>query len=209
MYQIIPLEEWPRRAAFHFFKNYDDPFFNITAPVDVTVLHARCKAERSSFFLNSLYFATRAANAVEAFRLRILGDQLVCYDTVHAGSTIFMEDQTFQFGYFDYVADREQFVREGRDTIAQLKAQSRLEPRDEALDLIHFSVIPWISFSSFKHARRYIPGDTIPKIVFGKYYGQGDRLLMPVSVEVHHAMMDGYHAGQFFEKFQTLLAGTE
>lgn len=28
------------------------------------------------------------------------------------------------------------------------------------------------------------------------------RLLMPVSVHVHHALMDGLHVGQFLENFQ-------
>ncbi|MCB0574850.1 MAG: hypothetical protein KDC61_09825 [Saprospiraceae bacterium] len=45
----------------------------------------------------------------------------------------------------------------------------------------------------------------MPKIVFGKYFASGDRLLMPVSVEVHHALMDGLHAGRFFGRFQQVL----
>jgi chloramphenicol O-acetyltransferase type A len=28
---------------------------------------------------------------------------------------------------------------------------------------------------------------------------------MPVSVEVHHALVDGIHVGRFLERFQTLL----
>ena len=31
---------------------------------------------------------------------------------------------------------------------------------------------------------------------------------MPVSINVHHALMDGYHVGLFIEKFQKLLNGS-
>ncbi len=206
MFTPVDIARWPRKATFEFFKNYDDPFFNITAPVDVTQLRRRSKAAGESFFLNSLYWATRAANEMEAFRLRLLDGQLVRYDTVHAGSTVLMPDQTFRFCYFDYCADRPEFLQKGRLRIAALRENPALEPRDEAFDLIHFSVIPWVAFTAFKHARRWGVADTVPKIVFGKYYEQAGRWWMPLSVEVHHAMMDGYEVGGYFEKLEALLA---
>jgi chloramphenicol O-acetyltransferase type A len=204
MYTVIDLANWPRRAAFEFFKNYDDPFFNITGPVDVTTLQRKCKAEGSSFFLNSLYCATQAANAIPAFQLRVLDGQLVRYATIHVGSTVLLPDNTFQFCYFNFVPDRLEFVRTGEQRIEQLKQNPQLDPRDEALDMIHTSIIPWVSFTGFKHARRWGVADTIPKIVLGKYYKQNDRLLMPLSVEVNHAMMDGYHVGQYFACIQEI-----
>lgn len=205
MYTVLNLADWPRRSTYAFFKDYDDPFFNITAPVDVTRLRTHCREEGHSFFLSSLFFAVKAANDLEAFRLRLLGDQVICYDRVQAGSTVLMPDHTFRFCYFDFVPERLDFIREGMQRIARLREHQALDPRDDDQDMIHFSVIPWVSFTSFKHARRKIPGDCIPKIVFGKYYEQGGRLLMPVSVEVHHALMDGYHTGQYFEQFQANL----
>lgn len=205
MYSTIDLSSWPRRATFEFFKNYDDPFFNITAPVDVTVLLQHCKSNGKSFFLQSLYMLMQAANAVEAFRLRLLDGQLVRYDCLHIGSTVLMPDKTFRFGYFDYTDDLAVFEQEGQKRIAELQAAAQLNPRDEALDLLHVSVIPWVAFTSFKHARRWGVADTVPKLVLGKYYEQGGRFLIPLSVEVHHAMMDGYHVGLYFEKIQSLL----
>ncbi|KAA4195844.1 chloramphenicol acetyltransferase, partial [Bacteroides ovatus] len=34
----------------------------------------------------------------------------------------------------------------------------------------------------------------------GKYFRDGERLMMPVSVTCHHGLMDGYHVAQFIEK---------
>lgn len=205
MFTRVDTEKWSRRHAYAFFKNFDDPFFNITATVDVTACYRRCREEHSSFFLNYLYWSLRAANEVEAFRLRLRHGDVVCYDTVHAGSTILMPDETFRFCYFDFRADLETFVREGLMLIDRERNNPGLDARDEAYDMIHYSVIPWISFSSFKHARRWGREDSIPKIVFGKFAEQGGKLLMPVSVEVHHALMDGIHVGRYFECFQQML----
>ena len=43
-------------------------------------------------------------------------------------------------------------------------------------------------------------GDSVPKISTGKYFRNGERLMMPVSVTCHHGLMDGYHVAQFIEK---------
>jgi chloramphenicol O-acetyltransferase type A len=66
-------------------------------------------------------------------------------------------------------------------------------------------VIPWVAFTSFAHARRHGTEDSVPKIVFGKRHERGGRHRMPVSVEVHHALVDGLHVGRFFEGFQERL----
>lgn len=60
-------------------------------------------------------------------------------------------------------------------------------------------------FSSIKHPSRKDPVFPIPQIVFGKYFEKEKRIFMSVGVEVHHALMDGYHVGQYFEKFQAVM----
>lgn len=41
-------------------------------------------------------------------------------------------------------------------------------------------------------------GDSIPRISTGKLTRSGDRLTMPVSLDVHHGFIDGRQAGEFF-----------
>ena len=63
--------------------------------------------------------------------------------------------------------------------------------QDERDDLSHYAMIPWISFSSFAHARKPGKEDSVSKIVCGKYIQQNDRIKMPVSVEVQHSLIAG------------------
>lgn len=36
----------------------------------------------------------------------------------------------------------------------------------------------------------------------------GDKRMMPVSIHVHHALMDGYDVGMFVDLFQELMDGS-
>ncbi|HNZ72690.1 MAG TPA: CatA-like O-acetyltransferase, partial [Prolixibacteraceae bacterium] len=65
--------------------------------------------------------------------------------------------------------------------------------------------IPWLDFTGISHARSFSHPDSCPKISFGKVTEKEGIKTMPVSVHVHHALVDGYHVGLFIDKFQDLL----
>lgn len=201
-YSIINKETWSRKGTYNYFKEFELPFFNITANVDVTNLKLRCDEDGHSYFLTSLFFAMKAANDISEFKLRIHEEEVIQYNAVRVGSTIQYDDHSFGFCYFPYLEFLDEFLESGKELLEKSHAEKSFEPKDGSDDLLHFSVIPWLHFNGFKHARRIGKEDSIPKIVFGKYELHENKLLMPVNVEVHHALADGYHVGRFFEKFQ-------
>ncbi len=201
-YKEINIQNWKRKDIFMLFKNYDDPYFNITFEVDVSHLYRQCRYKKISFFLASLYFSTKAANVIEGFKLRFKEEKVICYDKVDLGSTILLENQTFTFCYFDFVNDFSVFHNNGRKKIENIKSTISFEPKDDKFDIIHYSVIPWIPLTAFKHARNLNKLDAVPKIVFGKVNEAFNKKMMPVSVELHHALADGWDAGQYYELFQ-------
>ncbi len=207
MTRYLDLDSWPRRQHFELFKEYEKPFFNLCSPVDVTVTRELCRRpDGPSFFLTSFYLSLTAANQVEPFHYRLRGDQVLIHDVVHGGTTVLRDDDTFGFGYFNYDENFERFQRHGREELERVRNGPKdLQPHSDVDDLIYYSVIPWVAFTSFSHARRYGLEDSIPRIVFGKVYEEGDRWRMPVSVELHHALADGLHVGRFFELFQGYL----
>jgi chloramphenicol O-acetyltransferase type A len=178
------------------------PFYNITANIDVTNLKAFCKKNDISFFVTSLYLSQKTISQIDNFRYRIFDNEIRHYEKTQAGSTILLDDKTFGFCYFDMEDHLFEFVRKGEMAIAKFKANPGFDPRDGDRNMIFYSIIPWVSFTSFQHARKEEENDSIPRIVFGKYFNQNSRYLMPVSVEVHHAIVDGYHVGQYFELLQ-------
>jgi chloramphenicol O-acetyltransferase type A len=208
MPRFLDLERWPRRAAFEFFRRYDNPYFNVCATVDVTALVRHARSEGNvPFSLACLHLALRVVNEDEPFRLRLQGGRVLVHDRVHAGTTALVEGERRAFVYFDFQEDFAAF-REGaaRAREALGGGAAAIDARDDRTDLIHFSSLPWVSFTSISHARNWGREDSVPKITFGRYAPAGDRLVLPVSVEVHHALMDGLHVGRFFERLQQLLS---
>lgn len=204
----LDFSTWPRRQHFDLFRGYEQPFFNLCAEVDVTRLAELCAAPAGpSFFLASLFLSLSAANEIEPFRYRLRGERVIVYEVVHGGSTVLLPDETFTFAYFDYGPGFPRFAAAASRVLDEVRQDpGALRPSDERDDLLHYSVIPWVSFTSFAHARRRRKDDSVPKVVFGKHRGAaGERRKMPVSVEVHHALMDGLHVGRFYERFQALL----
>lgn len=204
-YKVVNIDEWPRKTTYDFFRDYADPFFNITANVEVEGVYNFCKQHGLSVALSLLYCSLTAANEVRQFRIRSLDDRLVEYDQIHATQTILNDDDTFSFAYFEMAANVFDFERSGWSALGKYKALKTFDVESQRIDLIYYSVIPWISFTSFKHASRMDTDLTIPKIVFGKIFETSKGKQLPVSVEVNHMIMDGLHVGRFFERFQARL----
>lgn len=201
----VCLEDWPRRTTYEFFKDFADPFFNVTANVDVTHRYRSCRQNGYNFSLAVLYDSLAAANEIREFRIRSLNGQLVEFDRIHATHTILNDDDSFSFAYFEMQEDRSAFVANGIAAREHYRKLRTFDVEADRIDLIYYSAIPWVSFTSIKHASRLDNSMTVPRIVFGKYFDQGDQLMMPVSVEANHSIMDGVHVGRFYRRFQELL----
>ena len=202
MYKKIDIENWNRKSTFEFFKDFEDPFFNMTANLDITKLYIFCKEHDLSISLAVSYSSQSAANDIREFRIRLLNGELVEYESVEATQTILQDDETFSFCYFQKAANIFEFDAQGKRSLKKYKALNTFDVETDRLDLIYYSMIPWVSFTSFKHATRFDRTQTIPRIVFGKIFDEGDKKKIPVSVEVNHTIMDGIHMGKYFALLQ-------
>ncbi len=205
MARKIDINKWNRKQHFNFFKDFDNPFFNLTLNVDCTNLFDMTRRNKLSSFVSYIYLSLQTAIDIEEFRFRIVNDEVICYDTLMAGSTILTENNTFVFAYFDYNENFKTFHDAALEKIKSAKTETALIPGEENGNVIHYSTIPWVSFTGLQHARHHKLKDSVPKIVFGKTFNDGDRLKLPMAIDVHHALMDGYHVGKYIERFQKYL----
>ncbi len=200
----IDINSWNRKEHFEFFKDYEDPFFNITFTIDITKLKSFCKENNLAFWLANYYFAMKTSSQIQEFRLRLHDGAVYEYNAIKMGSTIFNEDKTFSFCYFPMTDTVFDYVRKAEEIIAKHK-QGTIDSSVEKdyLGVVHGTVVPWLSFTGIKHPRSGKEKDHgIPKFAFGKYYQEGDKYLIPFSIEAHHALIDGYHVGNFVTLYQ-------
>lgn len=173
--------------------------------VDCTIAYQKTKEKGISFFLYYLYRTLKAANEVENFRYRIIENQPYDFASVNASPTINRPDGTFGFAYMDYFEDENTFYEKALLEIDNVRNSSSLLPAVTGENVIHFSAIPWLDFTSISHARNFSRPDSCPKISFGKMSENNEKREMSISIHGHHGLMDGVHVGTFVDQFQTLL----
>lgn len=203
----IPLDAWPRRAALEHFRRMDQPAFSVTVPVDVSGLRERAARHGATPWLAYHHAALEAANGIEAMRQSLTADGGVReFAVIHASTTVLRDDGSFGIVTLLREPSLAAFAARAKPNVERVRrasgdlfaADEPGEVRKEAL--VHMTALPWLAFTAFTHARGQ--GDDRPKVAFGRFTEQGGRLLMPVAVDVHHALCDGVHVGRFFERLQ-------
>jgi chloramphenicol O-acetyltransferase type A len=205
MKQKLNFETWNRKEHFLFFKQMEEPFFGLTTTIDCTKAYEKAKKLEISFFTYYLHKTLLTVNKIDNFRYRIIDDEIYIFEQINASATILREDKTFGFSLIEFNSNIKQFAEITKTEIARIQTTTGLFTRDFTENLIHFSALPWINFSSFSHARSYTWPDSCPKISFGKLIEENGKKTMSMSIHVHHGLMDGYHVGEFLELFQELM----
>ena len=200
----IDLEHWPRREHFEVYRQFDYPHINVTINVDVSKFHPWIKARGDSITLAVSYLLARVANSLDAFRLRIRGDQVIEHEIVSPSFTVLLENELFSFCTVKYVDDYGEYHKLGEDRIAEVRRHPTLKDEPGQDDLLFMTNLPWIHFTGLMHPIQMSPADSIPRLAWGRIEPHDNRLRMPLSVQVHHALMDGLHVGRYIEQVQHL-----
>lgn len=207
MEKLLDITNWKRKEHYEFFSKYDEPFWGIVSEIDCTKAYQKAKENNISFFLYYLHKPTLAVNMIEEFRYRIRDDKVVVFDEVHVSSTLGRDDETFSYSFIKYNSNFSEFVLSAQKEIERVKMSTGLNITDDTsrLDTIHYSSLPWTKFTGLTHARNFKNKDSVPKIVFGKYYLVDGRKIMNVSLNAHHGLVDGLHGAKYFDLFQKLM----
>ena len=205
MKQKINLATWNRKEHFEFFSTFEEPFFSITTPIDMTIAYEKAKTLEIPFFVYYLHKTIAAVNQVENFRYRIEENEVVLYDEIDASSTIMREDKTFGFSFMKFNSDIHEFCKTVATEIERIQVTPGLFTREFPENIIHFSAIPWINFTGLTHSRSFTLQDSCPKVSWGKLIDDQGKKTMSMSVMAHHGLIDGYHMGLFVEILQTEL----
>jgi len=208
MYKEIDLQNWSRLDTYNHFAAFELPFFNICSNIDITPVYQKCKINKQSISLALQYCCLEAANAIDEFKLRILDGRVVQYDVIHAGAIVLLPDNNIRFCMYEHTTEFAEFESKASITRQKVLDSRQTQPRSQEQDVIHFSVLPWISFTSISHPRGLNNKmESIPKITLGKFFKNDGRVMLPISVEVNHCLMDGYHIGLFDKQLEQAIIG--
>lgn len=204
--RFVDLDAWKRSEHFELYRHFANPFFNICAELDVTEAWKQSRAANGpSFFLASIFLALRAANEVEALRTRVHGDRAWIHDQVSITPTVMRADQTFAFARLEPAGSYREFAERSIEAVRKACEIRPLVVKHPTDDLIYQTTLPWVRFTSFSNALDG-NGDSVPRVAFGKCSPDAERWGLPVSVEVHHAVVDGIDVATFLDRLQKAFA---
>lgn len=205
MIKKIDIATWERKEVFEFFSGFSDPYFGLTAPVDVTKMMKHAKKEGKSVFALYLHACMKAINSIENFKYRVIDNQVHVFETINASTTILRENKTFGFSFIHFDSNFEAFQKNIHAEKERIQNSTNLFPPVNSLDCVYCSAIPWVNFTGHKEPVLGKEMETVPKLAYSKITKENGKYSMTVSLDVNHALIDGYHASLFFTRFQEFL----
>lgn len=202
--KVIDVNTWNRKLHFNHFNALSDPYFSITLPIDVTKAYKFATKNKLSFFGKYLHDCMRAINSVNNLKYRIVNNQVIECDIIHASATLMRKDNTYGFSFIDFDENLDVFLININKEKERIENSLDLYPPKNGLDCIHCSALPWFNFSGHKEPFSGVK-DSVPKVAFSKAVENSGRLEMNVAISVNHALADGYHIGLFVQEFQDYL----
>lgn len=202
----IKIEDWARKNHYNFYKNFPDPNFNICFSMDISAAYQFAKRNDLSPFLVLMYLSSQACNSVEAFRIRLdEHQQPYVLNRVEPSVTVAKKDGIFNFCNMKHQDSFASFVEINSKLVDESLAAEPLAEIDNKDNQIFYSITPWLAFTGYKHAKGEGFLDT-PRIVFGKFDSVNDKVTMPVSIELHHAIADAIDIARYQERFAEHMA---
>lgn len=202
----IDLNTWSRAEQFRFFRRYDRPHYAVTTRIDVTRLMAARKGLGLSPFRTVIHAIGTGLHAVPELRLRFSGDTVTFYDRLLLSPTIPLASSDFRYTYLAWLPDRAAFDTHARERIDEVRAGAPLNANDGTIeDVAYLSCLPWLDYTALDNALPHAD-DCIPRISWGKIVPKGDGHDVAMTLQVHHALVDGRQVGHFFEAVGASLA---
>lgn len=203
----IDLETWPRKSYYDYYMNIIKCRYSLEIQLDITRLYRAVKSRELKFYPCMIYAIITAINQNQEFRMaKDEEGNLGYWDVLHPSYTIFHDDtKTFSDLWSEFHEDFPTFYKTVRQDMETYKDVHKIKARDnQPPNFCPISCIPWISFTGHSNDSYGESPLLFPVILFGKYYEQGEKMLLPFSVYIHHAVADGYHTSKLLNDLQAV-----
>lgn len=202
-FQLIDLDNYLRREHYEQFLAMKLTY-SATVNIDITGLRSAAKGLGYRIYPAQIWILTTAANRVPEFRMsRDSAGHLGIWDELSPHYTVFEPTtHTFSGLWTAYRTDFGAFYHACVQDIERFGAGSLAPQAEMPGNLLNVSSIPWVAFTSFN--LNLPDDDLLPILTIGKHAERDGRIIMPLAIQVHHAVCDGWHLGQYVEQVQAI-----
>ncbi len=205
-YSIIDLNTWERGSLFKFYIDNMRIVMSLTADIDVAPLLAYARKNNLKFYSAMIWVVSRVINSHDEFKYGWSNEgDLIRWDYISPSYTVFnQEDESFTKFVTEYTDNLLDFCKRTVDNQRKNKCE-RAIIKDQPQNFFDVSCLPWIRY---KHFDVHVFDDgkfLAPVVTWGKYEAENNKVLMPLTMNIHHAVADGFHLSRFFYEVQALI----
>lgn len=206
-FNLIDMNNWVRKDYYNHYMHKVCCTYSVTSNIDISGLRTALKSMNKKIYPAQIYMLTTVVNQYQEFRINIDSDgNLGFWDELNPSYTIFnKEKELFSSIWTIHSHSFIQFYENCISDIDCYSSAGSLMPKpDQPLNTYNISCLPWMSFTGF-NLNLYTDGSYLPPIfTIGKFIEEDNKVLMPLSVQVHHSVCDGFHVGRFTNALQEL-----
>jgi len=179
----------------------------VTVNVEVDGLVKKIKSLGIKTYPVQIYLISKMVNSFSEFRMALNSEGRLGYWDVSNPSYAVLNKATETFSniYTPFEPDFRQFYKACTKDMETYGGSEGLFPQSNPPEnLFTISSVPWLTFTAF-NLNVFGEGTYLPPIfTLGRYLEQAGKKHMPISIQVHHAVCDGYHVGKFVEALQDM-----
>lgn len=200
----IDIASWSRKESYSNYLNNIPCTYSMTVNLDITTLIGFIIKNNYKFFPIILHAITQIVNKHKEFRMDLDEDMNVgYYDYSNPCFTVFHnETETITNVWTEYSADYETFLQNYNDDMDKYQIDFQNSKPLVGKNYFNVSSIPWTSFTGFnlnlQKGYEFFP----PIFTLGKHFPEGDKTILPLAIQVHHAVCDGFHLGRFINELK-------
>lgn len=206
-YKKINIEGWKRKEHFTVYRDAVKCGFSLTFKLDISQVIPFIKERGYKFYPVMIYLITKAVNQHPEFKMAMKDNELIVWDYVNPVYTVLHNDtETFSALSLSHTDSLMSFINSYNEVLQKNINNRSFFPEKAPGNHFNISALPWIHFDSFNLNIADFTDYFAPSFTIGKYQLEGNKILMPLAIQVHHAVCDGIHLAKLIDSLQEYCA---
>lgn len=205
-YTKVDIDEWSRGSLFQFYIEKMRIVMSLTVDINVAPLITYTKKNGLKFYPAMIWSVSKVINSHDEFKYSWdMDGNLIRWDSISPSYTVFNRDnECFSKFVTEYTDDIFEFYKRTVDDQKKYQ-EERAIIGNQPQNFFDVSCLPWVKYKHFD-VHVFDEGKFLaPVLTWGKYEVQNGNALMPLTMNIHHAVADGFHLSRFFNEVQELI----
>ena len=206
-YEVVNIDTWERGNLFRFYIDNLRNVMSMTVDMNVTNLIEYIHIHRIKFYPSMMWVISKVINTHDEFKFSWHKcGSLIHWDYISPYYADFhKEDNRFVKLVTEYSDDLFEFHARFLTDRERYKTLRAFDLTNIPANTFDVSCLPWIKYKCFDihvfDEGKYLA----PVVTWGKFETENNKTILPLSMNIHHAVADGFHLCRFFNEAQEII----